>query len=107
MPSTPPIDAYTATFPAEIQAVLTQFRRAIREAVPQARESIRYGMPAFWVGDQRVYPAANKNHVGMYAMYGLDEIERELTPCRGKGTKDALHLPPAPAAGADRAGSSA
>ena len=93
MPSTSStIDAYIATFPAEIQAVLTQLRRVIREAVPEAQESIRYGMPAFGVGKHYVYMAANKKHVGLYALYGLDDLERELTPYRGKGTKDALHF---------------
>lgn len=86
------IDAYIATFPKEIQAVLAQLRRVIREAVPEAVESIRYGMPAFGVGKRYVYLAANKKHAGLYALYGLDEIERELTPYRGKGTKDALHF---------------
>ena len=93
MPPTPTsIDAYIATFPEEIQAVLTQLRRAIREAVPEAAESIRYGMPAFGVGKHYVYMAANKKHAGLYALYGLDELEQELTPYRGKGTKDALHF---------------
>jgi uncharacterized protein YdhG (YjbR/CyaY superfamily) len=49
-------------------------------------------MPAFEIGKEHIYISAYKKHIGMYPMYGLDEMEDELSPYRGKGTKDALHF---------------
>jgi len=39
------IDEYISSFPADIQVMLEQVRRTIRNAVPAAGETISYGMP--------------------------------------------------------------
>lgn len=49
-------------------------------------------MPAFTVGDYHLYMSGNKNHIGMYPMYGILEYDEDMLPFRGKGTKDALHF---------------
>jgi uncharacterized protein YdhG (YjbR/CyaY superfamily) len=36
--------------------------------------------------------SAYKNHIGMYPMYGIPELDEQMLPYRGKGTKDALHF---------------
>lgn len=41
------IDEYINNFSEEIQVLLNQIRRTIRQAAPEAEESISYGMPAF------------------------------------------------------------
>ena len=72
------IDAYIAASPPEVQAILEQIRRTIRETVPDAQETISYGMPTFTLnGQYLVYFAAYKKHIGFTAG---DEvaIEKEL-----------------------------
>lgn len=49
-------------------------------------------MSAFTVGGYHLYMSAYKNHIGMYPMYGISELDDEMLPYRGKGTKDALHF---------------
>ncbi len=86
------IDDYISGFPGDIKLRLTQIRKAIKEAVPGAEESIRYGMPAFKLSKEHIYISAYKRHIGMYPMYGMESLEEELAIYRGKGTKDALHF---------------
>jgi uncharacterized protein YdhG (YjbR/CyaY superfamily) len=86
------VDDYISGFPHDIKMRLTQIRKAIKEAVPGAEESIRYGMPAFKLSKEHIYMSAYKKHIGMYPMYGMESLEEELTIYRGKGTKDALHF---------------
>src|SRR5687768_8327050 len=39
------VDAYIASFPAEVQSVLADIRRTIHEAVPGSAEVISYNIP--------------------------------------------------------------
>jgi uncharacterized protein YdhG (YjbR/CyaY superfamily) len=87
------VEKYMAGFPDDIQKRLRQIRNTIIEALPQVEEKIRYGMPAFKMGKEHIYISACKQHIGLYPVYGLDEMEDALSPFRGKGTKDALHFP--------------
>jgi len=41
------IDEYIATFPKNIQTILQDLRRAIREVAPDAKEAISYQIPTF------------------------------------------------------------
>src|SRR5262245_19270298 len=55
------IDAYIAAFPPHVQAILEQIRMTIREAAPDAEETISYQMPTFMLhGQYLVYFAAYK-----------------------------------------------
>ena len=87
------VDEYISEFPEHIQARLIQIREVFKKVFPKVEETIRYGMPAFKLGKEHLYIAAYKNHIGMYPMYNVDKIENEISPFRGKGTKDALHFP--------------
>ena len=60
------IDEYIASFPKNIQTTLQELRQAIREAAPQAEETISYQMPAFKQNGILVYFAAFKNHIGFF-----------------------------------------
>lgn len=87
------IDEYISDFPKEIQMLLTQIRETVMNAAPAAEETIRYGMPAFKINKEHMYMAAYRKHIGMYPMYGLEELEEEIKRWRGKNTKDAIHFP--------------
>jgi uncharacterized protein YdhG (YjbR/CyaY superfamily) len=60
------VDDYIATFPKTVQCILEEIRKAIREAAPEAEETISYQMPAFKLKGILVWYAAYKNHIGFY-----------------------------------------
>ena len=60
------IDEYIAGFSPEVQAVLQDVRRTVREAAPDAKETISYQIPAFMQDGVLVYFAAFRHHVGFY-----------------------------------------
>ena len=83
------IDEYIADFQEDIQSLLIQVRSAIKQAAPDAEESIGYGMPAYKThGRPLVYFAAFKNHIGFYATpTGHEEFAKELSKYKqGKGS---------------------
>jgi uncharacterized protein YdhG (YjbR/CyaY superfamily) len=83
------IEEYIADFPEEIQPLLNQVRSTIKQAAPDAEESIGYGMPAYKThGKPLVYFAAFKNHIGFYATpTGHAEFAKELSKYKqGKGS---------------------
>jgi uncharacterized protein YdhG (YjbR/CyaY superfamily) len=83
------IDAYIATFPKEIQALLEQVRETIQNIAPDAKEAIKYAMPTFMLNCKNlVHFAAFKNHIGFYATpSGHLEFKVALAPYKsGKGS---------------------
>ena len=63
------VDAYISAQPTDMQPQLTELRQAIIKAASAAEESISYGMPAYrYIGKPLVYFAANKKHIGFYAL---------------------------------------
>lgn len=63
------IDAYLTTRPASVRRVLEALRRTIQAAVPEAEESISYGMPAFRLhGRPLVAFGAASGHCAFYPM---------------------------------------
>lgn len=82
-------DEYIAGFPNEIQLILNQVRTTIKQAAPDAEESMSYGMPAYkLMGKPLVYFAGFKNHIGFYATpSGHTEFAKELSKYKqGKGS---------------------
>jgi len=82
-------DEYILDFPGEVQVLLNQIRSTIRQAAPDAEESISYGMPAYKTyGKPLVYFAGFKNHIGFYATpTGHAEFAKELSKYKqGKGS---------------------
>jgi uncharacterized protein YdhG (YjbR/CyaY superfamily) len=67
---TPPpgdIDEYIAGFPPAVRSVLERVRRTIRKAVPEAEETISYGIPTYKLNGRRVlYFAGWKEHYSLY-----------------------------------------
>ncbi len=82
------IDEYIASFPDHIQERLKRLRMIIKQAAPQAEETISYAMPAFKLDDNLVYFAAFKNHIGFYALpTGNEFFKKELSVYKtGKGS---------------------
>lgn len=82
------IDDYILSFPQKIQTVLKEIRTIIKETVPDARETISYGIPTFQLNGNLVHFAAFKNHIGFYPTpTGIEEFEKELSVYKqGKGS---------------------
>ena len=84
------IDEYIARFPPETQEVLEQIRATIKTVVPDAEETISYGIPTFNLnGTYLIYFAAYKKHIGFYPVPSeIDELDMEFASYKtsGKGT---------------------
>ena len=59
------IDEYIAASSPEAQPLLKRIRKIVREAAPQAEETISYGMPALKQRGILVYFGAFKNHMAV------------------------------------------
>ena len=74
---------------------LEELRRTIREAAPEATETITYDMPAFRAhGHMLVSYAAFKDHCSLFPMSirVIDAHDEELKPYRA--TRGTLHFDP-------------
>lgn len=60
------IDEYIASQPINLQILLFNVRRAIRQALPDATEKISWQMPTYWQGRNLIHFAAQKHHLGIY-----------------------------------------
>ena len=92
------VDSYIAAAPKETQPNLRAVREAIREAAPDAVESISYGMPFYsHKGKQGIkarlcYFSLMKSDVGFYLRPPV--IETHKNELAGYvSTKSALHFP--------------
>lgn len=83
------VDAYIASFPAEVQPILETIRATIRAAVPDAEETISYRIPTFKRnGTYLIYFAGFKKHVSIYPILSeCPGFEDDVAPYRsGSGT---------------------
>src|SRR5947199_8395146 len=80
------VDEYIGSFPKNVQRVLEMLRATVREATPEALESISYDMPTFKLSAERlVYFSAWKNHVGFCSIPEVnDACKKELSPYAGE-----------------------
>jgi len=95
MTTVPPptsIDEYIADYSSDVQVILTQVRAAMRRSLPDAEETIRYGMAAFMLGGRyALHLAGWKDHVGLYPVPALPaDLEREVASYRT--TKDTVRF---------------
>ncbi|MGE5393851.1 MAG: iron chaperone [Candidatus Saccharibacteria bacterium] len=80
MPVVKDTDEYILQFPAEVQVKLQELRAVIKQAAPEAEETISYAMPAYKQKGIVVYFAGHKNHIGFYpAASGVVNFEKELS----------------------------
>jgi uncharacterized protein YdhG (YjbR/CyaY superfamily) len=82
------IDEYIAGFLPDVQEILQQVRMTIRQAAPDAEETISYQIPTFRLKGNLVHFGAFKAHIGFYpAPSGMEKFKDELSACEGsKGT---------------------
>lgn len=82
------IDEYINTFPKDVQKILEQIRKTIKEVAPEAEEAISYQIPTFKLNGNLVHFAAFKNHIGFYPTpSGQKAFEKELSVYKsGKGS---------------------
>ena len=93
------VDAYIAAAPKEVQSKLKEIRKAIKEAAPDAMESISYRMPYYarrgnlpWNERSIVWFGLQSKHIGLYLPPPIvKEHQRELAAY--KTTKSAIHFP--------------
>ena len=87
------VDEYIGSFPKNVQRVLEKLRATVREATPEALESISYDMPTFKLsGERLVYFSAWKKHIGFYLIpKGNEAFRKELSPYAGE--KGSLRFP--------------
>jgi len=60
------IDEYMARFPPDVQEALHEMRRTIKDAAPDAEETIKYRIPTFVMHGNLVHFAGFQNHIGFY-----------------------------------------
>jgi len=96
MAETSRIDAYLNRLPEDQRTALNRVRKQVRSLLPNAEETISYGMPAFKVGDRAVvWFAGWKAHCSIYPL--TDRFLRSHSEAL-KGfqrTKGSLHFTPA------------
>jgi len=74
------IDEYIASFPEGLHGNLQKLRQVIKQAAPEAEETISYNMPAFKLNWVLVWFAGFKNHIGLYPkVSAIEAFKRELS----------------------------
>lgn len=83
---------YIAGFPTSVQKILGQIRALIKDLVPEAEETISYGIPTFKLNGNLVHYAAYKSHIGFYP--GASGVEHFKDKCTGyKVSKGTIQFP--------------
>lgn len=92
---TSPLDAYLATLPADQREALQRLRAQVTRLVPDAVETISYGMPTFKLdGRALLWMAGWKNHLSIYPLTDTFFAAHE-DELKGYGrTKGSLHFTP-------------
>ena len=83
------IEKYLEQFPDNVQEILQNIRKLIKDNAPDAEESLAYGMPAYKTYKKPlIYFGAFRNHIGLYATpSGHHEFQIELSRYKqGKGS---------------------
>jgi uncharacterized protein YdhG (YjbR/CyaY superfamily) len=93
------VEVYLEEFEGEVKERLIRVRALIKEAAPEAVESISYGMPAYKAfGKPMVYFAGQTKHLGFYATpSGHEAFAAELDQYKqGKGSVQFPYNQPLP-----------
>ena len=96
MATDPRVDAYLDALPPDQRGVLQRLREQIRQVVPEAEETISYGMPTFNLrGTFFVSYAGWKRHCSLYPMTDSFRREHAAELEAFGGTKGSVHFTPA------------
>ena len=93
------VEAYLADFPSDVRTRMKQIRELVLELVPEAVESISYGMPAYkYKKKPLVYFGGFQHHIGLYPTpNGIEAFLEELKPyAHAKGSVKFPHDQPLP-----------
>jgi len=92
-PGSEAIDQYLEQFAPPARAVLDELRTFIRTTVPDASETMSYGIPTYDLnGKHLVHFAGWKHHIGFYPVpTGIEAFKDELAVY--KTSKGAVQLP--------------
>ncbi len=87
------VDEHISQFPDEIKAKLIQVRNLIKDEVPNATETINYGIPTYKLnGKNLVHFSGNKKHIGFYpAPSAIRKFKEELSSY--EGAKGSVQFP--------------
>lgn len=82
------VEEYFSWQEPELLEKLVAIQHTISKAIPEAEQTISYGMPAFKTSEVLVYYAATKKHIGYYpTASGVSEFKKELSGyATSKGT---------------------
>lgn len=73
----PAIQDYFNRYTPDIQFRLEQIRFSVLQQIPDVKEQISYGVPAFKKCNRSVLYAAFKNHIGLYPSPEVIELFQE------------------------------
>lgn len=86
------VDEYLANCPEARQEVLATIRKTIREVLPEAVESLKYGMSTYYQKENLVHFANAKQHIGFYPTpSAIVAFAEQLSPY--KTSKGAVQFP--------------
>ena len=87
------VDEHINQFPDEIKAKLIEVRNLIKSEVPNASETINYGIPTYKLnGKNLVHFSGNKKHMGFYPTpSAIRKFNDELS--KYKGAKGSVQFP--------------
>ena len=94
------IDEYLSGCPEDTKRLLREIRSIVKRIVPEADETISYGIPTFNLdGHYLIYFAGYKKHVSIFpSPRGSDAFEKRVAPYKsGKGTIQFSLAEPLPA----------
>jgi uncharacterized protein YdhG (YjbR/CyaY superfamily) len=74
------IDEYIAVFPEDVRAILQKIRITIKSVIPDAEETIKYGIPTFMLNKVNlVHFGGYQKHIGFYPTpSGVEKFKKEL-----------------------------
>lgn len=87
------VGQYIAGHPKSIASRLRDIRKVVREAVPEAKETIKYGMPTFVYRGNLLSFGAYKNHIGMYPVPHAPSPELKMAMKPYFSEKSTLQFP--------------
>ncbi|MGX7013396.1 iron chaperone [Vagococcus silagei] len=86
------VDQYLETCPQERLPILNQVRQTIKEALPDAEECIKYGIPTYYQQQNLVHFSNAKTHLGFYPTpEGIIHFAKQFSPY--KTSKGAVQFP--------------
>ena len=92
------IDEYIASCPPEYRERLEKLRQVIKEAIPEASETISWNMPSFRYHGIVAQFMLHKNHIGFYPFpSGIELFLQDSSNYKtGKGSIQFPHSEPIP-----------